>query len=360
MMAEPLSEEMRMLAASAAALVGGIAGTWTVRAIARRFGIVNKPNPIVPQHTRPVAYLGGVGAGIGIACGALALWLLPRSAAETGSTTGAFSALAVAGPGLLFLILGVWDDLVAFKPAPKFLLQACVAALAVGLGAWHPLTGIGIVDRVIAWFWITTLVNAFNFTDVCDGLLGSLSVVMFVAIGLTHPELGPLAFVVAAACAGFLVFNRPPATIFLGDAGSHLLGFLAAVLTLAGMRMVKVGELGLVFQAGLLVAVPAFELTFLTIVRIRKGLAWWRGSPDHFSLRLQAGGFSRGQTDLIACTFAAAFAGGAYLVPTVGTTGRVALAAGALALSLVGAAFLLRWEVKPKPKPAPAAEAVAG
>jgi len=335
-----------------AALIGATVGTLAVRTFARRFNIVNKPNPIVPQHTRPVAYLGGVGLAIGAACGMLALFL-------TGQGDEALAVFPFASsviPAVLFLALGVVDDLVTFKPAKKFVLQAGVAALAVGLGLWCPLTGITLVDRALCWFWIVTLVNAFNFTDVCDGLLGSLSAVMFAFIAFAFPTVAPIAIVCAAASVGFLVFNKPPATIFLGDAGSHLLGFVAAALTVVGASDAGAAPMSRLIAPLFLVIVPLFELTFLTVVRIRKGLAWWRGSPDHFSLRLQAGGFSRLQTDTIACTFAAAFGVGALMLPQLGFAGRGGVVAGAVVVCLIAAKTLLRWEVKPKPKPQASAD----
>lgn len=338
--------------AAGSALFGGLIGTLFIRTLALKLNIVNKPNPLIPQHTRPVAYLGGIGVSIGVACGLLALWLM----------NAALPGLEILIPAALFLIVGIADDLLAFKPAPKFLLQAIVAAIAVALGASAKITGLASLDAALSWFWITTLVNAFNFTDVCDGLLGSISAVTFIALALLDPPSAPVALTASAACVGFLVFNRPPATIFLGDAGSHLLGFLAAAITLAFVARgnASAGSSGgvaitssllLVASAILVVAVPLFELSFLTIVRIRKGLPWWKGSPDHFSLRLQAAGFSRAQTDLIAATFAAAW-GAAGLALINASPLIIALIAGAVIVSIaLASTYLLRHEVKPRLSP---------
>ncbi len=322
--------------ASGTALAAGLLGTLGVRTLALRLSIVNKPNPLIPQHTRPVAYLGGVGVAIGVAAGVAAMWLM--HAATPG--------LAILLGAALFLVLGVADDLLAFKPAPKFALQAVVAALAVALGVKADLTGVAVLDAAISWFWITTLVNAFNFTDVCDGLLGSLSAVMFVALAFLAPGDAGLSLVVSASCMGFLVFNRPPASIFLGDAGSHLLGFLAAAITLSSVGQAATSPSLALAAALLAVAVPLFELFFLTAVRIRKGLPWWKGSPDHFSLRLQAAGVSRTSTDRIACAFAAAWAcAGIFLLDASPANTVVAL--GGVAISIViASAYLLRHEVK--------------
>jgi UDP-GlcNAc:undecaprenyl-phosphate GlcNAc-1-phosphate transferase len=273
-----------------------------------------------------------------------------------------FTALAMTGrpipvgytlPAFLFLVLGMVDDLRLFRPAAKFALQSVVAALAVALGVRAPLSGIAPLDAGISWLWIATVVNAFNLTDVCDGLLGSLSVVMFVAIGVLDPARAGMAWVVAASALGFLAWNRPPASIFLGDSGSHLLGFLAAALTLAVPRGAATSAVAWL-ACGLILGVPLFEGLFLTLVRMRKGMPWWKGSPDHFSLRLQAAGLSRAGTDGVACAVAAVWAICGLVLPRVGAlTGAALLSAGFASAGVFGLA-LLRHEVIDARRTAPA------
>ncbi len=247
-----LLESGRIAIPGAVSFVAATGATWFVRSLARRFGIVNKPNPLVPQHTKPVAYLGGVGLGVGVAAGIVAMFIGWRADLDSIGLT----LISLCVPAFLYLVLGMVDDLVAFQPAKKFMLQAAVAILAVVLGVWAPMTGVEAVDRGLSWFWIMTLVNAFNLTDVCDGLLGSLSAVMFGIVSLAYPPLAPMGVVLIAGCCGFLVFNKPPATIFLGDAGSHLLGFWAAALTLAGMKLPGVGPVTGSVAAVLMMGVP--------------------------------------------------------------------------------------------------------
>jgi len=104
--------------------------------------------------------------------------------------------------------------------------------------------------------------------------------------------------------------------------------------------------------AGALIAgVPLFELGFLTAVRVRKGLPWWRGSPDHFSLRLQAAGLTRRRTDLVACAFAAAWAAGGLALPHLHAPGIAALAGGILVSAAGAAAYLVRHEVELPARP---------
>jgi UDP-GlcNAc:undecaprenyl-phosphate GlcNAc-1-phosphate transferase len=262
------------------ASVATAAATPLMRLIAKQTGFMSRPNPIVAQHRREIAYLGGVAVAIGTAAGAAV-------AGAFGTPLGSVTLIL----GVAFLALGTIDDLRALPPAPKFLCQALVAGIAVHAGIRGAPTGITGLDAALSWLWICTLVNAFNFVDVCDGLLSSVVLVALVVLSVACPGQSHLALPCAGACIGFLLFNWPPATIFLGDAGSHFLGFLAAATSLLGVGHdgQPLNWLAIV----LMFSVPLFELVFITAVRIRLRIPWWRGSPDHFALRMQAAGWSR-------------------------------------------------------------------
>ncbi|MFL5495541.1 MAG: MraY family glycosyltransferase [Gemmatimonadales bacterium] len=273
-----------------AGVATGALATWSARFLARRLGIVSHPNPIVPQHTGTIAYLGGMAVAAG-AVGALALGGAPSRALIGGR-------LDLIVGASLFLALGVVDDLRPLRPLSKFLAQACFAAVAVRLRLDPGADALHLLWYALSVGWILTVVNAVNLTDVCDGLVAGLAIIQLAVLSFLVPADGPWALAMAAACMGFLLFNAPPATIFLGDAGSHLLGFCLAILTLD-----LVGNdhrFPSVAQAILVAGVPLFELIFLVAVRARKGLPWWRGSPDHFSLRLQAAGYTRWEADFLA------------------------------------------------------------
>jgi UDP-GlcNAc:undecaprenyl-phosphate GlcNAc-1-phosphate transferase len=311
------------------AAVAGVACTWMVRRLALRWGIVNQPNPLVAQHTRPVAYLGGLGLAGGVAIGGAAAALWP----ETDLLPAGIPASALAAGAMLFLGIGLVDDLRPFSPGPKLLLQFVAAGVAAAAGVLGPRTGLAAADVAIAAFWMVLLVNAVNFTDVCDGLVSSIALVAFGVLGITQPQLGAGPLLVAGGALGVLAFNRPPASIFLGDAGSHLLGFLLAAATLAGAAgRMPWPALPWALLAG---GVFLFELAFITAERVRKGLPWWRGSPDHFSLRLQAAGVRRGRVDAGAALAAAVLAGSGAMLwrlePIAGAALLVALALGVAA-----------------------------
>ncbi len=310
-----------------AAFCAGAVATFASRTVARRLGIVNHPNPIVAQHVKATPYLGG----FGVVIGAVLVWIfgegLPPHLAR------------MLLPTVAFLALGLADDLKAFSPRPKMMLQIAASLLAVGCGASMSISEHAAVNVAASVFCIVFFVNAFNFTDVADGLVGGLSVLFFATAALLLPSCAWLAWPVAGASAGFLVFNRPRASIFLGDAGSHVLGFWAAALTMQAMR-----SGGWANGAAMMVAagVFVFETFFITIVRIRKGLPWWRGSPDHVALRLQAAGLSTLNTDVLLWMAGSLFSACAWSFLHVFTMGRLLLA-GLLLTGSFATGTLLVW-----------------
>ncbi|MGV3617333.1 MAG: glycosyltransferase family 4 protein [Fimbriimonas sp.] len=225
-------------------------------------------NAIVPQHQASTPPWGGLGIAAGLFT-AFPYW--PRE--EWPFFAGA----------VWFLLLGFADDLIAFRPLTKFMLQVLGASAAMfafgGAGIWK----FGFV------LWAVSVVNAINLTDVCDGLVGTISVCVAATLCVLNPPLQPFLFALIASLAGFLVWNRPNARIYMGDGGAHLIGYLFAFVI---WRQAQHGFDGLLWGV-IALWVFFFEILLITIARIRKGLPWWRGSPDHFSLRLQAAGWSK-------------------------------------------------------------------
>jgi UDP-GlcNAc:undecaprenyl-phosphate GlcNAc-1-phosphate transferase len=317
--------------------VGGVFGSMIARAIARRFGIVNHPNPIVPQHKTSIAYLGGLGVLIGFVGAWIGQW--------TGIVSSTSPPLLLVVPAVLFCLVGLYDDLRPLHAVPKLAAQLSVAVLAVGLGLRADVMGVVAIDAGLSVFWIMACVNAFNFTDVCDGLVTGLGAVTFLVWAMITENVvtAHLAATGFGACLGFLPFNAPPASMFLGDAGSHLIGFLVAALALS----VPVENVLLhPAQMVLLVFVPLFELVFITVIRLEKGLPWWKGSPDHFALRLQQAGWSRWQVDVASwATMGLAVTVGLVLarLPLLSIVGLFTMT---MVFCIVSVRYLLRWEVE--------------
>jgi UDP-GlcNAc:undecaprenyl-phosphate GlcNAc-1-phosphate transferase len=314
------------------AAVIGLLSTWITRALAGRFGFVAKPNPIVASHTKPIPHIGGVG----LASAVVMVLLLGASGAPLWPQVLIARGSGVPIGALLFLLIGTVDDIKPFGPGTKLILQMTAATAAVALGFPRLLAGDGYVSVIATILWLVTVVNAVNMTDVCDGLVGGIVALSLLAIGIARPELRAIAFVAAGATSGFLVFNVPPASIFLGDAGSHFLGFLLAAAAAAAVQgsPPPTALVSLVLLAG----VPLFELLLLTVTRIRKGIPPWRGSPDHFALRLQSRGLSKLRTDAVAWLATVIFAGIALTLPQLSAI----YAAGLLLVVAVASTVALR------------------
>jgi UDP-GlcNAc:undecaprenyl-phosphate GlcNAc-1-phosphate transferase len=246
---------------------------------------------------------------------------------------------------LLFLAVGFADDLRSLSPSRKLGLQVLCAAVAAALGATLPMSGNHLVDGVVAVIWIVVIVNAVNLTDVCDGLVAGVSVIALLALGAIQPSLLAPCLAVSGACLGMLAFNAPPASVFLGDAGSHFLGFVLAALSLEVMREARAATL--ILPGALVLGVPLFELAFVTFARLRRHEPWWRGSADHFALRLQAAGLSRWQTDAVAWTAAGALAFAGWSAARLSASGRIAVLAFAVAALVASSRLLLQWDAAP-------------
>lgn len=330
------------------AMVFGVASTWITRFFALKAGIVNAPNPIIPQHRKPVAYLGGVGVFGGIFFGLLYCWFFQRSYIDKLLNTNLPSwSLIIGAVGCL--VLGIFDDLMALKARTKFAWQFVIAVVCVILGLRTNLFASPFLDYLISVFWIATVINALNFTDVCDGLVGTICVATFLTAGIcmgSGNSMQEFSFLVAGGTMGFLFFNWPKASIFLGDAGSHLLGFLLAALSIYGGRSYEMVDEGL--WSIFLASVPLFELTFITSIRMHRGMPWWKGSPDHFSLRLQQAGLHRWQVDAIAAAYTILFVSVACVLPGLGWATQLGIVAATIVVYAVSWRLLLRWEVPKK------------
>jgi UDP-GlcNAc:undecaprenyl-phosphate GlcNAc-1-phosphate transferase len=195
--------------------------------------------------------------------------------------------------------------------------------------------------------WLVAVANALNFLDVCDGLAASIAFINLLCWGwFVQSSSSVIYLAVAGACVGFLWWNKPPARIYLGDCGSLSLGFLLAVAALQGALVLPPTRIR-PFTPILFTAVPLFELAFITTVRLQKGLPWWRGSPDHFSLRLQQAGWKKYQIDLGAvCASAAMWASG-WIIGSAPPHYAVLLLALLVTLAGICWRILLQWEPSP-------------
>jgi UDP-GlcNAc:undecaprenyl-phosphate GlcNAc-1-phosphate transferase len=206
------------------------------------------------------------------------------------------------------LLVGLWDDKHESRPAGKFFWQFAVAALVAASGARITLFVPNIVfSFAITILWILTVINAFNFMDNMNGLCSGLGAIGAFYFGLAAataavPQylVALIAFLTCGALAGFLPNNFPRAKSFLGDSGSHLVGYLLAVLAILPHFYTPGTPHTLAVLTPLLVlAVPLGDLVWVVILRWRMGRPFYVGDTNHLSHRLVRLGLSRTRAVLV-------------------------------------------------------------
>jgi UDP-GlcNAc:undecaprenyl-phosphate GlcNAc-1-phosphate transferase len=259
--------------------------TYLVRELAHRFGYVAKPKAD-RWHKRPTAMMGGV--AIFIVTILLSIIFVPQTKS---------SAVILVSSSILFLV-GLIDDILHIKPYQKLFGQIIGVSIIIGSGLVFPFTDYTLVNIGITVFWLIGITNAVNLLDNMDGLAGGISaiaafalVIGFQADGQTTEAL--LVAIFIGALVGFLVYNFNPASIFMGDCGSMFIGFFLAstvLLSQTGGRSRSV--LSVLAVPALILFVPIFDTTFVTILRKIWGRAVSQGGRDHTSHRLVALGLS--------------------------------------------------------------------
>lgn len=268
---------------------------------ARRFGVLDRPDGALKTQREPVPYFGG----LAVYCAVLvpvAIFL---------QFSDQLMGLLLAST--LIVLLGLIDDLGGLSPRIKLLVQIVAVFLMIKSGIririeyFPPLVCVG-----LTFLWMIVMTNGFNLIDVMDGLAGGVACVSAAALAviflLQGKSIGVVVCVsLAGALLGFLRYNRPPAQIYLGDAGSLLLGFLLGGLAIDCDYTLR-NPLGWLTALAVF-AVPLFEIAFVSWLRLRRGASILAGSRDHFSLRLRKWKLSTGQTVAYSCA-AAAFSSG--------------------------------------------------
>ena len=215
--------------------------------------------------------------------------------------------LIVAVLALVLHLVGMWDDKKHLGPFAKLIIQFAVAISAAFFADVRVEFFIHnkLVTSILSAFWIVLIINAFNFLDNMDGLSAGIaaitSSVLFIAAAMSGQVfIGALALVFIGTLLGFLVFNFPPAKIFMGDCGSLVIGFFVALLTLRTTYYHQAGGSGLyaVFMPLVVMAVPLYDFISVTLLRISQGKSPFVGDTQHFSHRLKRRGLTDAQTAL--------------------------------------------------------------
>jgi UDP-GlcNAc:undecaprenyl-phosphate GlcNAc-1-phosphate transferase len=208
---------------------------------------------------------------------------------------------------LVLFALGLWDDKKHLGPFFKLAVQFAVAFIAASAADIRVELFIEskIITSLLSAFWIVLIVNAFNFLDNMDGASAGIAVItssiLFTAAAFSGQVfVGALALVLIGTLLGFLAFNFPPAKIFAGDAGSLVIGFFVAMLSLRTTyyNQAQSGRWYPVLMPLVVMAVPLYDFISVTLLRISQGKSPFIGDTQHFSHRLKRHGLNDTQTVL--------------------------------------------------------------
>lgn len=329
--------------------------------VSRRMGLVDAGGREAhKRHARAVPNTGGIAIFLAIVlpllAAILAIWLIPGEtlAAWLPSLKPHLPGLrAMTVPALVLLagitvlhITGLIDDRRPLGPGVKLLVQLVVAAGLVAFGQMHVLSLLeqfglwgAVASVILSVAWIVVIVNAMNFLDNMDGLaagVGAIIAALYLAATLIGGQwfVAGLAAVLLGALLGFLIFNIHPAKLFMGDAGSLVLGLVLAVIAirttyfntnvaagalpgvpgpLPGAGATSGGSGGWygILMPLMILAVPLYDCISVTMIRLLRGQSPFRGDHSHFSHRLVRRGLSQPKAVAVIwlCTLATGLGG---------------------------------------------------
>jgi UDP-GlcNAc:undecaprenyl-phosphate GlcNAc-1-phosphate transferase len=292
--------------------------TPVMRKIAIATDVVDRPNSSHKSHKKPVPYLGGVAIIIGVITVSYSASLFSQFTSSTF-----WLATSVLGPALLLGLIGLWDDIRNLPPLPRFIAQTFAGVFTSSIliitdNIGNP-TGSSIFDSIITVVWIVGICNSINFFDNLDG--GAAGTVAISSIALAYLALNGDQYLIAAlsvvttgSTLGFLVWNKSPAKIYMGDAGALFLGVLLATLTVR-LEPTAQTQIGSFLIPVFLLAIPILDTTVAVLSRIRRHLSPFQGGQDHLSHRLIRSGLTRKASAIILWSLSGLFAAVAVLLP---------------------------------------------
>lgn len=333
----------------AASFVLSFALTFAMIKLAPRIGFVDSPGHR-KIHRNPKPLGGGVAIVWAVAIPLLVaiLWnaagpildrFAPDGALMLALARGAKQqiplALGLLAATLILHILGLIDDKRALGPYAKLVVQLAVITAFV---FWFDVRALTALDTLslgtwpsilITVLWIGAITNAFNFLDNMDGLSAGVAAVcttafLITAILIEQWFVAATLALLLGAVLGFLVWNFPPAKIFMGDSGSLVIGFILGVLTVRTTFLPKGEDFAAgwyaIFAPLIVLAVPLYDFAVVTIIRMSRGHSPFKGDTNHFSHRLCARGMSRRTAVLCIYLVTAATSASAIVLTQVRST----------------------------------------
>lgn len=276
-------------------LISVILTPWMIRLAHSGVGM-DTPDEGRKRQAAPVPRIGGIPLMFSLVLGViLILWMQPHRSFEW------FPILV--GTSLIFG-LGLWDDIRPLGAKKKFLGQIVIAITVTSMGLSiekFSLPSYGTIElggwsALVTVAWLIAIPNIVNLIDGFDGLAGGLGLFMSLTLGIVgyfseHLGLAWFAFTMAGALMGFLIFNFPPARIYLGDGGAYLIGFSIAVLSLSSSHKGSVAAALLVTVVGL--GLPILDTSFALVRRALRGFPLFHADDEHLHHRLEKMGISK-------------------------------------------------------------------
>ena len=285
--------EYLLLFASSLIFVGLL--TPLARKVAKALNVVDSPSESHKTHKEPIPYLGGVAIIIGVS-------IITYTAIAVRGNSSAFAlANTLLLPAILLGFIGLVDDIKKLAPLPRFIAQNAVAitisAILIVTDTLGSPSGNVVADFFITILWFVGITNSINFFDNVDGGASGTIAISSIFLFLLAFQGGQifiaaLAAVLGGATIGFLLWNRPPARIYMGDAGALFLGLLIATL------LIRFNPNPIYLSASfaipvLIMAIPILDTSVAVISRLRRGISPFQGGQDHLSHRLVRAGLSR-------------------------------------------------------------------
>ena len=321
--------QFAILGVAAFALTGLL--TWPVRALAIRLGAMDTPNLARKTQAEPVPYLGGVAIALGISLITLgAVFVGAENFAGENNDQLQDLALTVLLPALVLGAMGLFDDLRSLSPWPRLITQTLIGTIVAFVivengtigtpfgnldagdwGSW--------INTAVTIVWIVGICNSINFFDNLDGAAsGAVAIaalgVFVIAFDRGQELVSALSIVTAGATIGFLMWNKSPAKIYMGDAGALFLGIIISVATIRLNPGITPTWQSLAVPV-MLLAIPLLDTCVAVFSRLARGLSPLTGGKDHLSHRLVRAGLTRPMAAIslwVASFVCALFALGAY------------------------------------------------
>jgi len=240
-----------------------------------------------------IPLVGGMGMGLAFVIVSLVGFFLYRGLSR--ETIGIIVASS------MMLIFGVMDDWRELSISTKFLVQVIATSLLVFFGIRTQIVYIGnTLNLIITFIWVLAITNAFNHLDVIDGLTAGCAMITalaFLAVSLLNGDIkiAILSLALFAAVLSCFVYNFPPAKIYMGNSGSHFLGFILAAIALVISYAPLKRKIALLSPL-LILGLPIFDTAFLILMRAKKAKPIFKKSDDHLALRFLRLGYSKIKT----------------------------------------------------------------